>query len=362
MTERLSPIQLEALAHVREAAKALNAKSKAMIADILARAQLDEITLASAVKQVQAKAQVVLHFHPDRLNQKGQSVAEALLHEGFYRNQFETELSNGGLTAFRGGQRDIWEKRLFGEAYQKPHVTSFERPKYGALDLMNRADGPAPRFGSCYFRLNSQVSRRCSFTYQDSFYEPEEFGVIDELTCIIASILADVEKNGAIFGVRDLTVSKLLMRLSTIANHRVNYAAHYGRTLDDYIEAQIHGPIDLELDVQSLVADPSFQATETSEILELLCAKYNIDLDWHAGFKLRTSNIPSEFRGSKIPLLAQRIAGNGFLNTAMIGRAAVSLVQQPELWRDWGTYHETLQHIKQLWHTLAYYGQPFSNQ
>jgi len=44
-----------------------------------------------------------------------------------------------------------------------------------------------------------------------------------------------------------------------------------------------------------------------------------------------------EFRGPKIPLLARRIAGDGFLNTAMIGRAGVSLSRQPELWRDWGT-------------------------
>jgi hypothetical protein len=42
----------------------------------------------------------------------------------------------------------------------------------------------------------------------------------------------------------------------------------------------------------------------------------------------------------------------------MIGNAAVSLSRQPESWRDWGTYDETLQHIKQLWHVLAYYGQP----
>ena len=99
-------------------------------------------------------------------------------------------ISNGGLTAFRGRERDNWEKRLFGGVYQKPDVTSLERPKYGALDLMNHADGPSPRFGSCYFRLSNEVSKRCSFTYKDSFYQPEECGTIDDLTCIMASMLS----------------------------------------------------------------------------------------------------------------------------------------------------------------------------
>jgi hypothetical protein len=121
----------------------------------------------------------------------------------------------------------------------------------------------------------------------------------------------------------------------------------------------VHGPIDLKVDVETLVADPSFQTTATGKVLELLCAKYDIELDWHAGFQMHTRDVPSEFRGPKIPLLARRIAGDGLLNTAMIGSAAVSLSRQPEQWRDWGTYAETLQHMKQLWHVLAYYGQPF---
>jgi hypothetical protein len=123
----------------------------------------------------------VLHFHPDRLKASGESVAESLLREGVYRNQFETGLSNGGLTAFRGGERDNWEKRLFGGAYQKVNVEAAERPKYGALDLMNYSDGAAPRFGSCYFRLSHEVSKRCSLTDKDSFFQPEGFGTIDHL-------------------------------------------------------------------------------------------------------------------------------------------------------------------------------------
>ena len=49
--------------------------------------------------------------------------------EGVYRNQFETGLSSGSLSAFPGGARDTWESALFGGAYHTDGVTASERPK-----------------------------------------------------------------------------------------------------------------------------------------------------------------------------------------------------------------------------------------
>lgn len=59
-----------------------------------------------------------------------------------------------------------------------------------------------------------------------------------------------------------------------------------------------------------------------------------------------------------MPPLARRIARNDVLNVAMIGEAAASLNLKPELWREWASYEETLQHLKQLWHVLVQYGEP----
>ena len=54
---------------------------------------------------------------------------EVLAQEGIYRSQFETGTSNGGLTAHPGGDRWLWESRMFGAAYDRtaPEL----RPKYG---------------------------------------------------------------------------------------------------------------------------------------------------------------------------------------------------------------------------------------
>jgi hypothetical protein len=66
--------------------------------------------------------------------------------------------------AFPGGERDEWERTLFGEAYHTEGVRASGRPKYESLELVRFPDGPAPSFGSCYFVLRG-VGSRTSITF-----------------------------------------------------------------------------------------------------------------------------------------------------------------------------------------------------
>ena len=79
------------------------------------------------------------------------------------------------------------------------------------------------------------------------------------------------------------------------------------RNLDFYIEAQIHGPIDLKEDVVALVADGSFRGTPIEKLLIELCRKFQIQLEWHQGYRLQTDKVPDNFRGKDMPLLAKRV-------------------------------------------------------
>lgn len=72
----------------------------------------DEI-FEEAVANLKSHARIALHFHPDRLDSSKKSVAEALFEQGVYKSQFETLLSNGSVSAYPGGERDLWEKRIF---------------------------------------------------------------------------------------------------------------------------------------------------------------------------------------------------------------------------------------------------------
>jgi hypothetical protein len=129
--------------------------------------------------------------------------------------------------------------------------------------------------------------------------------------------------------------------------------------LDTQIEAQVHGPVALDHDVELLVADPAFAETATGIMLRELAVRYGIPLRWHPGFRLSVQNVPDDFRGPLMSRLAQRIAGkDGTLDAAVIGTAEAWLRNQPDAWRDWGSHEETLQHLKQLWHVLVHYGLP----
>ncbi|MEB9897169.1 DUF3626 domain-containing protein [Bacillus cereus] len=87
-------------------------------------------------------ARVTVNFHPDRLFADGLLVVEGLLRDGVYRSQFETGVTSASPTAYSGGDR--WERRLFGGAYHPAGVAHRERPKYGALNLMQHPHGGAP--------------------------------------------------------------------------------------------------------------------------------------------------------------------------------------------------------------------------
>ena len=136
-------------------------------------------------------------------------VLDAMAEDGVYHSQFVTGTSNGGLTAHPGGDRWRWESRIFGGAYDE--ATAHERPVYGALNFRRQPVGAAPRFGSAHFRLTAQALTRTTFCYPDSFLEPSDFGVAARMG-LIELALADRQDD-----------------------------------LDDYIEAQVHGPVQLHL-------------------------------------------------------------------------------------------------------------------
>lgn len=111
--------------------------------------------------RIAAVGRVALNFHPDRTAADGRTVAEALLEDGTYRNQFETLISNGGL----GAVRERFEERLFAGAYSHVGVDPSERPATAAwtssVTLTARAPGSVPAssaFGRRFLLAVASVS------------------------------------------------------------------------------------------------------------------------------------------------------------------------------------------------------------
>lgn len=246
---------------------------------------------------------VTLNFHPDRLH-RGIPLLAAMAADGVYRSQFETGTSNGGLTAHPGGDRWHWESRMFGRAYDA--AAPAERPKYGALNHRQRPEGGSPRFGSTHLRLAPGVLARTTFCYPDSVFDPVHFGVAARMD--------------------------LPARLAALPPDD---------PLDHYIEAHVHGPLDLARDVEALVLDPSFRGTDT----EMLARALPCALEWHAGFAADAATLRAQpgYRGADIAELAATLAGEQPLTPAVIGAAARA------------GRHDS-QHLKKVWHCLARFG------
>jgi hypothetical protein len=245
---------------------------------------------------------VTLNFHPDRLV-GGVPILSGLAAAGVYLSQFVTRASNGGLTAYRGGDRWSWESRMFGCVYDEasPH----ERPVYGALNFRRKALGAAPRFGSAYLRLREQVLDRTTFCYPDSHLGPTRFGVAARMSLIEAALADDAA------------------------------------ALDDYVEAQVHGAVRLDRDVEALVLDPSYGGSDVeAAALALPCA-----IEWHPGVRLSLVELRRhpEYRGPEYVELGAEIAVDGQLTPRIIGDAART-----------GRYDE--QALKKVWHCVARFG------
>ena len=252
---------------------------------------------------------VTLNFHPDRGSAaSGAPILAALARDRVYRSQFATGTSNGGLTAYPGGDRWNWESRIFGGAYDEAEPA--HRPVYGGLNFRLRPYGASPRFGSAHFRLSAQAAARATYCYPDSAAEPTDFGTARRMALTGLAAADDTRRN-----------------------------------LDDYIEAHVHGPVLIDRDVEALVLDPCYRGTEVEVAAELLPCP----VEWHGGFRLSVETMAEhpDFRGPEFVELGRHIAVNGQLDPRIIGAAVATGKHDPQA-------------LKYVWHYLARYGAPAS--
>ncbi|NUT32915.1 MAG: DUF3626 domain-containing protein [Hamadaea sp.] len=350
----LTAANAAALEHVTTAARVRRAEALERIA------RHTDADVPAMLGLIREHGRVTLNFHPDRLLVNGLTVAESMALDGRYRSQYETGVTNGSRTAFLGGLRDGWERDLFAEAYHRDDVSPAERPKYGAFNLAGHADGASPRFGSCHVRLRPAMTSHCTFSFHDSHLGPADVGTLDAFECVLAGLLEEAAQSGSVLGLAGADAVAVLRGLPDRAV-AASPAAANGRSLDDYIEAQVHGEIDLGAAAEAIVLDPSFRGTRTHEILDEVARTCGIALEWHGGFALAAHDVDEEFRGPQVPPLAKHVCalfGRQTFDAELVGRAAAAAIRTPQNWTAWGDQDEVLQLVKYLWHTLVAFGRP----
>lgn len=129
------------------------------------------------------------------------------------------------------------------------------------------------------------------------------------------------------------------------------------RELDDYVEIQVHGELLLERDVAMVVVDPSFRDTATHHALVAAAKTFGFDVSWHEGSQLAVRDVPDDFRGETMPALARKLAVDGVIDAAAIGRS-LAAVPYSEPTPDGDPIDGPLQQHKYLWHCLLHFGHP----
>lgn len=242
---------------------------------------------------------ITLQFHPDWPH-RGGKVIDSMAADGVYLSQFATGISNGGLTAFPGGDRWRWESRLFDGRYDEGgHAT---RPVYGAWNRRADPYGGAIRFGSSYVRLRPEALERATFCFPDSVFEPVDVGDRSALPRLCE--LADRS------GLDDL---------------------------DECVEAHVHGPVRFDTDVEAVVLDPCFAGTD----VEHAASRLGCAVEYHPGFRASPDLFDPAYRGPEVVALARSLGD--LLTPDVVGDAARAGVHDP-------------QRVKQVWHCLARYG------
>jgi len=335
---------------------------------------------AAVVAAVRAAAVVTVNFHAGRLLDDGRSVAQVLCEDGVYECRFPAPLPGERLSAHPGSDPDHWRTSMRVARGAGNGDGDRAQPTHGGLDLLDQHNGACPRFGACHLRLRPAALERASVRFGA---RPPTAADDQGLLPILADILDSVAATGRLLGRAGVDVPAFVAAVLDRERPREGpLAPAMNRSLDDYVAAQVAGPVDLRTDVDALVIDPSYAGTRTGILLVSAARRHGVRTRWHPGAVLPVSEIPNAAPrrdGEELAVwqafcahgrarrLAEQVVrttdqrdGGPFLNAAVITSAATSAVRDPQRWESWGVPSEVLTALKYLWLLVVRYGRPVS--
>jgi hypothetical protein len=189
--------------------------------------------LKKTLNFISNNVQAIIHIH---INKLIDFFLKELQNDGktYYRNQFETGTSSGALSKTH---RIDWEKNLFNGIYNDS--TNEEKVKYGVINLLAHKEGvkTAYAYGNSYMILKKEVNDRLSFVSGDSSMKQLHIATFKH-PCIVMNMLDNILLD---------TLIKVSNGLIPPSTQKYNY-----------IELQVHGPVNIQRDVESFVINRAF--------------------------------------------------------------------------------------------------------
>lgn len=200
------------------------------------------------------------------------SVFKSLQGEGRYKNLWE----RGGRRAAnpKAPQRSPAfflhkESKTFQAQYNA--VSPRERPKYGALNPLKLPQGGASVFGRGVLILKPEVKQRTTYVPRDSrFTEMDQVGFQGAMAGCLAA-----KSNDYLRQVMDVSLGN---RAVGSYQPEEEPGAFTG---SNYIEAHIHGDIDLANDLAGVALDRCYQGTQYAQDAEAFALQFKVPLEWY---------------------------------------------------------------------------------
>jgi hypothetical protein len=231
-----------------------------------------EADLQQALTFLDQKAPLTINLPPS-LNRDGraESVFARLKEDGHYKNLWERGNRPSHPKAPQRAKSYFLDKehRTFAGTYNR--ALPPERPRYGALNVLLAPEGGAAVYGPAVLILKEEVKDRTTFHSRDSrFTRMENAGA-----------------RGAMAGCLLSKTDQDLRQLLEIAGGKRSHGT-YGRdshpmafTGSNYIEAHIHGPLDLSEDLAGIALHQKYQGTQAGADAEAVARKYGVPLTWY---------------------------------------------------------------------------------
>lgn len=270
----LNETQKKAIAVSTEAQKDKVAAARTAVLEKIKTWGFTEEDLDKAILYVEKHARITVQFHPDKKLPDGTTCIDSFLADPKYKNQFETKISSGSLGPKAGSSRDGWEKKLFRGAYHE--ATEFvpeERPKYGGLSPLNNPRGNGGDwYGSCFLELRQDVKFRSTFTPSDSAgCQADQVTTLDTVEVMFEQVMkSDPEYLKSLFEVA--------------RGDKYAMTKKYNRS---YIEAQVHGELRLDRDVDFIVIHTKYMTTPYGEKLKQLAEAVGASIKYTDQTKFR---------------------------------------------------------------------------
>jgi hypothetical protein len=266
---RLNQTQKNALDLVSAAAKPLAEAGAPKLRTRVLGLGYSSADLDRLITFVQRTAPITVNLHPERVVNDTPMI-DGLEHQGRYRTQFETKVSGSPVASGgeAGGSRDNVEKRLFRGAYHEHELVPHERPIYGALNGELAAFGGAPGYGLSHLVLEPSVRARSTISHTDSLHlGPDEIGTFEHPHHVLLAL-----------------PDNKLMAMLEIAIGRASRVQDHPEQM--YFEVQVHGPVELDQDIQALVVEKRLAGTDVEATARRIANDNGVDLYWTNGVDL----------------------------------------------------------------------------